>query len=56
MTEKELEHIRDILKWYEWTDGCEREEPAYEMYLILKGIYNKNMQKKNSKLTNNEKK
>ena len=41
MTKKELQHISDVLDWYDGTDGCEREEPCFEMYVILTDIYNK---------------
>lgn len=37
---EELKQIQDVLQWYEWTDGCEREGAANEMYKILRKIYN----------------
>ena len=46
MNKKELQHISDVLDWYEGTDGCEREQPCYEMYVILTDIYNKLINKK----------
>lgn len=44
-TKKEIQHISDILDWYEGTDGCEREEPCYQMYVILTNLYNKEIEK-----------
>ena len=44
-SKKELEHISEVLDWYEGTDGCEREEPCYEMYVILSSLYNKELEK-----------
>lgn len=41
MTEKELKHISEVLDWYAGTDGSEREEPSFEMYVILTDIYKK---------------
>lgn len=46
MTDKELKHIAEVLDWYEGTDGCEREQPADEMYRILTNIYNKEITNK----------
>ncbi len=46
MTKEQIKHISDVLDWYEGTDGCEREQPAYEMYIILTDIYNKLISKK----------
>ena len=46
MTKKQIQHIADVLDWYEGTDGCEREQPCYEMYVILTDIYNKLIQNK----------
>lgn len=46
MTNTELNHIAEVLDWYEGTDGCEREKPCYEMYVILTDIYNKLINKK----------
>lgn len=45
MTKKELKRISNVLDWYEGTDGSEREQPCYEMYVILTGIYNKEIRK-----------
>lgn len=40
MTDEELRRISNVLDWYEGTDGSEREQAAYEIYVILKDIYN----------------
>ena len=45
MSIEELNHIAEVLDWYEGTDGCEREEPCYEMYVILSNLYNKELEK-----------
>lgn len=45
MTEKGLRRIAEVLAWYENTDGCEREQPAFEMYVMLTDIYNKEIKR-----------
>ena len=44
-SKKELQHISEVLDWYDGTDGSEREEASEAMYVILKDIYNKEMEK-----------
>ena len=46
MTKKELDHLSEVLDWYEGTDGSEREQASGEMYSILTGIYNRLIQGK----------
>ena len=54
MTRKDLERIAYVLDWYEGTDGCEREQPADQMYYILTEIYNNEAQKINNRIHGHE--